>query len=39
MTLKWDFSPHGMKLTTATSLTVDASGTGNICLFACGRVE
>ena len=29
---------HGMKLTAATSLTVDASGAGAICIFAQGRV-
>jgi hypothetical protein len=30
---------QGMKLTAATSLTVDASGAGAICVFAQGRVE
>ena len=36
--MQWTF-PHGMKLTAATSLTVDASGAGNICIFAWGRIE
>ncbi len=36
--LQWDF-PSGMKLTAATSLTVDASGAGAICIFAHGRIE
>lgn len=30
--------PQGMKLTAATSLTVDASGAGTICIFAAGRI-
>lgn len=30
--------PQGMKLTAATSLTVDASGAGAICIFAVGRI-
>lgn len=30
---------YGMVLTSATSLTVDASGAGDICIFAQGRVE
>jgi hypothetical protein len=34
-----DFRTGGMKLTDATSLTVDASGAGNVCIFACGRIE
>lgn len=37
--MQWDFPKGGMKLTAATSLTVDASGAGNICIFAHGRVE
>lgn len=32
-------SKGGMKLTAATSLTVDASGAGAICVFVDGRVE
>jgi hypothetical protein len=31
--------PYGMVLTTAKSLTVDASGAGAVCIFAHGRVE
>jgi len=37
--MQWDFRNGGMKLTAATALTVDASGAGNICIFAHGRVE
>lgn len=37
--LQWDFLKGGMKLTAATSLTVDASGAGDICVFVQGRVE
>lgn len=38
--LKFDLTGNGgMKLTAATSLTVDASGAGAICIFATGRVE
>lgn len=36
--LQWDF-PEGMVLTAATSLTVDASGAGAICIFGWGRIE
>lgn len=36
--LQWDFR-GGMKLTAATSLTVDASGAGAVCIFAQGRIE
>jgi hypothetical protein len=36
--LQFDFH-DGMILTAATSLTVDASGAGAICVFAQGRVE
>ena len=36
--LQWDFSA-GMVLTAATSLTVDASGAGAICIFAWGRIQ
>ena len=36
--LQWDFR-YGLKLAAATSLTVDASGAGAICIFAQGRVE
>jgi hypothetical protein len=39
-TIQWDFSKvGGMKLTAAKSLVVDASGSGNICVFVTGRVE
>lgn len=31
--------PYGMVLTAATSLTVDASGAGAICIFVQGRVQ
>ena len=34
-----DFRNGGIALTAATSLTVDASGAGNICIFATGRIE
>lgn len=41
--LQWDFgrqaAMHGLKLTPATALTVDASGAGAVCIFAFGRVE
>ena len=37
--LQFDFGDGGMVLTAATSLTVDASGAGAICIFARGRVE
>jgi hypothetical protein len=36
--LQFNF-PSGMVLTAATSLTVDASGAGAICIFAYGRIE
>lgn len=36
--LQFDFH-DGMVLTPATSLTVDASGAGAICIFAQGRVQ
>lgn len=36
--LQWNF-PYGMVLTAATSLTVDASGAGDICIFAYGRIH
>jgi aspartate/methionine/tyrosine aminotransferase len=36
--MQWDFNPP-MELTTATALTVDASGSGNICVFAQGVIE
>lgn len=35
--IQWTF-PYGIKLTAATSLTVDASGAGAICIFAYGRI-
>lgn len=34
--LQWDFR-YGLKLAAATALTVDASGAGEICIFAQGR--
>ena len=42
--LQWDFfssrlTPGGMVLPIATALTVDASGAGDICIFAWGRIE
>jgi hypothetical protein len=36
--IQWDF-PSGMVLTAATSLTVDASGAGAICIFVWGRIQ
>ena len=36
--IQWNFLNGGMKLTAAKSLVVDASGAGNICVFASGRV-
>jgi len=36
--MQWDFYP-AMKLTSATSLTVDASGAGDVCIFVTGYVE
>jgi len=37
--MQWNFLNGGMVLTAATSLTVDASGAGNICIFAYGRIK
>lgn len=41
--IQWDFLngmvSQGMVLTAATSLTVDASGAGAICIFVQGRVQ
>jgi hypothetical protein len=37
--MQWDFRNGGMVLTVATSLTVDSSGAGNICIFVQGRIE
>jgi hypothetical protein len=37
--MQWDFRNGGLKLTSATSLTVDASGAGKIGFFVQGRVE
>ena len=37
--MHWDFLKGGMVLTPATALTIDASGAGNICIFASGRIE
>ena len=36
--IQWDFR-NGIVLTAATSLTVDASGAGAICVFVEGRVQ
>ena len=36
--LQWNFH-DGIVLTAATSLTVDASGAGAICIFAQGRIQ
>ena len=36
--IQWDFWPP-MKLTAATSLTVDSSGAGAVCVFAQGYIE
>ena len=35
----WDFHPHPMELASNTSLTVDTSGAGNICVFVQGVIE
>ena len=37
--MQWNFLNGGMKLTAATSLVVEASGAGNICIFASGRIQ
>jgi hypothetical protein len=42
--IQWDFArpwsvSAGLVLTAATSLTVDTSGAGQICIFAIGRVQ
>lgn len=37
--MQWTFLNGGMKLTASTALVVEASGAGNICVFASGRVE
>ena len=37
--MQWNFLNGGMKLTAATALVVEASGAGNINVFASGRVE
>jgi len=37
--MQWNFLNGGMRLTAATSLVVEASGAGNICVFASGRIE
>jgi hypothetical protein len=37
--LQWDFRNGGMKLTAATSLTVDSNSNTALCIFAQGRVE
>lgn len=37
--MQWNFLNGGIKLTAATSLVVEASGAGNICVFASGRIE
>ena len=36
--LQWTF-PHGMKLTAATSLTIDSTSNTALCVFAWGRIE
>jgi hypothetical protein len=36
--IQWNFGNGCMILTAATSLTVDASGAGNICIFAWGKI-
>jgi len=38
LTLQWNFNPP-LELTAATSLTVDADGAGQMCIFAQGVVE
>jgi len=38
LTLQWDFNPP-LELTAATSLTVDADGAGQICIFCQGVIE
>lgn len=37
--IPWNFLNGGMKLTEATALVVEASGAGNINVFASGRIE
>jgi hypothetical protein len=37
--MQWNFLNGGMKLTAATSLVVEASGAGNICVFVSGRIK
>ena len=37
--MQWNFLNGGMKLTAAKSLVVDASGAGNINVFASGRIQ
>jgi len=37
--MQWNFLNGGMKLTAATALVVEASGAGNINVFASGRIE
>ena len=37
--MQWNFLNGGMKLTAATSLVVEASGAGNINVFASGRIQ
>ena len=37
--MQWTFLNGGLKLTAATSLTVDSSGAGNLNIFASGRVQ
>ena len=36
--MQWTFNPP-MELTAATALTVDASGAGDVCIFAQGVIE
>ena len=37
--IQWTFLNGGMKLTAITSLVVGASGAGDVCVFASGRVQ
>jgi hypothetical protein len=37
--MQWNFLNGGMKLTSATSLVVGASGAANICIFVSGKIK
>ena len=37
--VQWNFLNGGLRLTAAKSLVVDASGAGDVCVFASGRVQ